>query len=83
MADREGFQPTTIGLKAICLIYQVFNNQSLTAFVRLQRARKRQLTPVRWMQVSISLSIAQTFDPGILSFIFIILINGLIAGSVF
>ena len=31
-----------IGLKATCLIYQVFINQSLTVFVCLYCARKRQ-----------------------------------------
>jgi hypothetical protein len=46
MAGREGFEPTTIGLKVICLIYQVFNNQSRMSFVHLQCARKRHLTPV-------------------------------------
>ena len=42
MVGRVGFEPTTIGLKDSCLIYQVFINQSLTVFVRFHCARKRQ-----------------------------------------
>jgi len=39
---RVGFDLTTIGLKNSCLIHQVFINQSLTVFVHLDCARKRQ-----------------------------------------
>ena len=39
---REGFEPSTIGLKDSCLIYRVFINQSLTVFVHLGCARKHQ-----------------------------------------
>ena len=42
MVGRVGFEPTTIGLKGSCLIYQVFINQPLTVFVHLHCARKRQ-----------------------------------------
>ena len=42
MVGRVGFEPTTIGLKDSHLIYQVFINQSLTVFVHLHCARKRQ-----------------------------------------
>jgi hypothetical protein len=42
MVGRVGFEPTTIGLKDSRLIYQVFINQSLTVFVHLHCARKRQ-----------------------------------------
>ena len=42
MVGREGFEPSTIGLKDPCLIYQVFINQSLTVFVQLHCAYKRQ-----------------------------------------
>ena len=35
MVGREGFEPSTIGLKARCLIYHVFINQSLAVFVQL------------------------------------------------
>jgi hypothetical protein len=42
MVGREGFEPSTIGLKDSRLIYQVFINQSLTVFVHLHCARKRQ-----------------------------------------
>ncbi len=42
MVGREGFEPSTIGLKDSCLIYQVFINQSLTVFVYFQHARKCQ-----------------------------------------
>ena len=50
MVGREGFEPSTIGLKDSHLIYQVFINQSLTVFVQLHCARKRRLMPVnnRW-----------------------------------
>ena len=41
MVGREGFEPTTIGLKDSRLIYQVFINQSLTVFVFIDCARKR------------------------------------------
>jgi len=42
MVDRVEFEPTTIGLKDSHLIYQVIINRSLTVFVHLHCARKRQ-----------------------------------------
>ena len=42
MVGRVGFEPTTIGLKDSCLIYQAFINQSLTVSVHLQCASKLQ-----------------------------------------
>jgi len=42
IVGREGFEPSTIGLKDSRLIYQVIINQSLTVFVHLNCARKRQ-----------------------------------------
>ena len=42
MVGRVGFEPTTIGLKDSCLIYQVFINQPLTVLVQLNCARNRQ-----------------------------------------
>ena len=42
MVGREGFEPSTIGLKDSYLIYQVFINQSLTVFVHLHCSRNRQ-----------------------------------------
>jgi len=42
MVGREGFEPSTNGLKDSYLIYQVFNNQPLTVFVYFYCVRKRQ-----------------------------------------
>jgi len=42
MVGREGFEPSTIRLKDSRLVYQVFINHSLTVFVCLYCARKRQ-----------------------------------------
>ena len=40
MVGREGFEPSTIGLKDSRLVYQVFINQSIMVFVHLKLCPK-------------------------------------------